>query len=255
MSQRADSDDRLLASRVNDAMRLARDKYVPKFIGFLDEHAAAVCQQAIGRHSGVEFRLFGGYDDAQRVFLGIFPDEDAVSRMEGRWPITALTFRYRSVARLTHRDVLGSLMSLGITRDSVGDILIEEGRAVVFLSETVAQFVCAQLSKIGGEGVEIAEGFCEPLPAAYRLRPVTETVASMRLDGVVAALCATSRAKATEWIQGGLVAVNGIECDRVSAIVRDGDRLSVRGKGKFRIDSSEDTTRKGRIVLKAQQYI
>ena len=255
MSPAFESDDRLLTSRVNDAKRIARDKYVHKFIGFLDERSAALCLQALGKHSGVAYTFFGGYDDAQRVMLGIFPDEEAMSRMSSAWPITALTLRFREVARLTHRDVLGSLMSLGITRESVGDILIDEGRAVIFVADSVAEFVRSQLSKVGGEGVKVEEGFSQPLPAAYRLLPVTETVASMRLDGVVAALCGTSRTRASEWIQGGLVAVNGIECDRVSAALRDGDKLSVRGIGKFRIDNCEDTTRKGRIVLKAQKYI
>ncbi len=254
MSPRTDSDEKLLISRVNDAVRLARDKYVPKFIGFLDEHAAAVSLQAV-KGAEVAYRFFGGYEDAQRVCLGVFHDETAMDIEDDSWPITALTLRFRSAASLTHRDVLGSLMSLGITRESVGDILIDEGRAVIFVSDKVADYIRAELVKVGGEGVKIEEGCSLPLPVAYRLRDMTETVASMRLDAVVAALCSTSRTQATEWINLGLVSLNGLECDKVSALVRDCDALSVRGKGKFRINSSSDTTRKGRILLRAQKYI
>ena len=255
MSVRSDSGDGLLVSRVNDAVRIARDQYVPKFIGFLDEHESAVCVRALRAIGAADYRLFGGHGEAQRVFLGVFPDADGEPWMTESWPIRALTFRFRTAAAVTHRDVLGSLMSLGITRDSVGDILTEPGRAVVFVSESVSEFIRTQLTRIGGEGVQTEGGFCEPLPAAFRFRRLTETVASMRLDGVTAALCRTSRQKAAEWIREGLVALNGMPCDKVSAVVRDGDTLSVRGQGKFRVDNSGSTTRKGRIVLTARQYI
>ncbi len=250
MAGRTDSGDGLLLSRVDDAYRIARDSCVVKHIGFLDETGAALCASALkGRHE-VEVRFFGGHADAERTVLGLFPKGEAI-----RWPIAAVTLLSRKEAVLSHRDYLGSLLALGISRESVGDLLCEPGRCVAFVSPAVLPLIRDELTRIGREGVRVAEGYEEPLPAAHTYRSFTETVASLRLDGVVAALCSTSRGQAAEWIRLGLVSCNGRPCDKTSATVREGDKIAVRGKGKYVIDRGSAVTRKGRIVLEARQYL
>lgn len=250
MAGRSDSGDGLLLSRVHDAFRIARDSCVVKHIGFLDEHGAALCASALKGQNEVDVRFFGGHEDAERTVLGLFPKGEEI-----RWPIAALTLLTWQEASLSHRDYLGSMLALGIARESVGDLLCEPGRCVAFLMPSVVPVIRDELTRIGREGVRIAEGYEEPLPAAHTFRAFTETVASLRLDGVVAALCSVSRGQATEWIRLGLVSCNGRPCDKTSAAVREGDKIAVRGKGKFVIDRGSAVTRKGRIVLEARQYL
>ncbi len=242
----------LLIPRIKDAIRLCDSSSMPKFVGFLSSEQAATALKTAER-TPCRFELFGGYDSAERVVFGAFPEwcEDTASFM----PIVAITFSFRKQDKLTHRDFLGALMSLGITRDTVGDILIEEGRAVAFLLREIVPTVLNGISKIANVGVTLCEGFTEPLPGAGKMLDITDTVASLRLDCVVSALLNCSRNEAATLITEKAVSVNSICVEKTVKTVTAGDKITVRRRGKFLILSVSDRTRKDRIVLKAKKYI
>ena len=243
-------DEKLFFARVNDAVELCYKSSAPQFLGFLSETEAAKAQDILG-NLNASFRFFGGYDEACRVMLGIFPEwcEDAP------FPIKALTFSYRECDTLSHRDFLGSVMALGITRETVGDILVENGRAVMFVTAEMERYISSQTEKVGRVGVNISQGFTEPLPQHSKLAEFSDTIASARLDCVVAAVCSTSRSKAAQMIEGALVSVNSIGCQKATRAVTGGDKITVKGKAKFIIDSISDLSKKGRIILKYSKYV
>ena len=245
-------EDKLLLSRAEDCFIFARDQYTPKFLGFLDLHQSAVIQSMI-KPVDVTLDFFGGYPGSERTMAGFFPPycEPEV----GDYPLCALTLTFRREAQLSHRDVLGALMHLNITRDSVGDILIEPGWCVVFLREPAARLVKNELSKVGREGVKISDGFQDPLPALHHFVESEGTVSSMRLDCVVALLLSLSREKAVRLITSGLVALNFLVCEDKDKTVEEGDQLSIRGYGRFLVDSIGGTTRKGRTFIHTKKFI
>lgn len=238
----------LLPARIGDLKQLCEKTKSPKFIGFLtaDEVAVAVKQLKYDRYD-----IFGGYYGAERVVLGVLPDWCETPH----FPITAITFTYRTCDTLTHRDFLGALMSLGITRETVGDILIEPGRAVAFVLNDISKFIFTEISKIGNVGVTLAEGFAEPLPQLGKKQSFVVTVASMRLDCVVASLCGISRKEASEKISDGCVSVNSICTEKATQNVVAGSKITVRKKGKFEITACDEHSKKGRIILKYDKYI
>lgn len=242
----------LLESRIRDAVRLCNNSSFPKFVGFLRPEEALEADTVAGRQN-CKYCFFGGYDGAERVFFGAFPDwcDDELSY----FPITAVTFTFREEDILSHRHFLGSFMSLGITRESVGDILIEKGRAVAFFTREIAGYVITQISKISNVGVTVHEGLTQPLPGMSGFETVTDTVASARLDCVVASLAKCSRKAAAELIESKLVALNGICADKAVKTVSSGDKITLRGKGKFVIDSIDGRTKKDRLILTAKKYI
>ncbi len=238
--------------RIRDAVRLSEISSMPRFVGFLTATEAAEAERTAKAEGGL-ISFFGGYASAERVFFGAFPE-----RCEDKarfWPIEAVTFSYRVQDKLSHRDVLGALMSLGIARETVGDILIEDGRAVAFLNRDILPAVMNGIDKIGRVGVTLREGFTEPLPEGSKTKELSDTVASLRLDAVVAALVGTSRGKALELIQNGLVSVNSLMVEKSVRTIKSGDRITVRGVGKFTVDSVDGMTKKGRIILKAKKFI
>ncbi len=239
-----------IAQRVADAAELCETRNVPKFVGFLSEDELS---QAIVAAKGYRYASFGGYDGAVRTVFAVLPDwcdgETAV------YPIAALTLSYRSSASLTHRDFLGTLMSFGITRRSVGDILVGEGRAVVFLLKEILPFVKTQLTKVGGEGVTVQEGIVGELPLNSRVEQFRCTVSSMRLDCVVSAICSLSRSAAAEKIEKGLVTRNSVICEKQTVLLCDGDKLSVRGCGRFDIVDTDRRSKKGKIILNYKKYM
>ncbi len=245
-------DSKLLIPRIKDAVRLCDTSGLPRFIGFLTtEEAAEALKTAKTLHC--RFNLYGGYDSAERVVFGVYPDwcEDEAAFS----PVRAVTFVYRRQDKLAHRDFLGALMSLGITRETVGDILIEEGRTVVFLLREVVPTVLNGVSKVANAGVTVSNGFTEPLPGQGEMQDISDTVASERLDCVVSALLKCSRNEAAELIRDGAVSVNSVCVDKSTKTVSAGDKITVRRRGKFIIESASSRTRKDRIVLKAKKYI
>lgn len=240
----------IFEARIHDTADICERTSRPKFLGFLSREEAVLAGKIIEKRN-VRHRFFGGYEDAERLVLGCFPEWDE----EQNFPIVAVTFAFRKEDKLSHRDFLGSLMGLGLTRESVGDILVEEGRAVAFLLEDISEFVFSQIEKVGRTGVAVTKGFVLPLPQKSEVSESNCTVASERLDCVVAALCNLSRNTAAEKIAEGLVSVNSVITEKTTKTVTSGDAVTVRGKGKFIIDSIDGKTRKNRIVLKYKKYV
>ncbi len=240
----------LFVARIGDTADICKKTSKPKFLGFLSAEQAVLATQIVSKFD-VDFKLFGGYLDAERLILGCFPDW-----MEEReFPICAITFNFRKADKLQHKDFLGSLMALGIKRETVGDILIEDGRAVAFVVDEIADYAIREITKIGRTGVTLEKGFNEPLPQKSTLKCFTETVASLRLDCVVSAVAKISRTAAVQKINDGLVAVNSVTAEKHTKLIADGDILTVRGSGRFVIEATSDRTRKDRTILKYKKYV
>ncbi len=242
----------LIASRIGDACRICENSSFPKFVGFLRPEETNIAENT-AKKLNCNYYFYGGYEDAQRVFFGAFPDW--CNEPYEFFPIIPLSFTYRKADSLTHREFLGSFMSLGIVRETVGDILIGEGTAVAFFTKDVAPYVKEQIRKISNVGVEITEGIFGELPGRTGFLEITDTLSSPRLDCVVAALAETSRATAVKMIEEKLVTINSVCCEKAVTSVRKSDKISIRSKGKFIIESIDEKTKKGRLKLKAKKYI
>ena len=242
-------ENELLLARTKDTIDSVFYTDRPKYLGFLSVEEAAFVRKYLENHN-IKHSFFGGADDCERVFLGCFPEW----MQQSDFPITAITFTYRTVDVLRHRDFLGALMALGIKREAIGDILIEQGRAVIFFSGEIADYVLNNLEKVGNVGVTGVIGFLDDLPCRDNLKENTVTVASLRLDCVVSALANCSRNTACGFIESGLVAVNSVVCQKTTKILSFGDILSVRHKGKFKITSTDKKTKKDRTVLVYKSY-
>ncbi len=243
-------DSALISARISDTNTICERTGVPRFLGFLSPSEAAVADGQLSR-IGARYSFFGGFDGAERTMLCCRPDwcDDP------DFPITAITFTFRACDTLSHRDFLGALMGLGLVREAVGDILVEKGRAVVFLTAEIADYVMSQCEKVGSTGVNLSLGFTEPLPQAGVKTLCSSTVASLRLDCVVGALCGVSRGTSAEMIENGYVSVNSIACQKITRTVSDGDRVTVRGKGRFEIKSVSGVTRKARTIIEFYKYV
>lgn len=244
----------VLRSRIEDAVRLCDKRGVPCFLGFLDLREQAEAQTIL-RHliTDEQIAFFGGYPDAERTVLSVSPAYYCAEPSD--YPLQTVAFHYRMQKKLTHRDVLGTLMSLGIRREAVGDILCGDGISVVFLREEIAAYVCEQIDRIGGEGVKVTAHYDGDLPITEEYEIIRETIASPRLDSVVKALIHTSREKAAEMIRMGAVSMNHQPTDVVSQLVSEGDVLSVRGQGRYLIDQIGPVTKKGRLALHARRRL
>lgn len=270
---------RVLFARINDLCRQA-EQGMMAVTPFLTPREAKYARRYLAeRLAEGGACLWGGYPDAERVRVFLFPDytngllpntagygmppcdslrtagfdqlaEDAADQ------VVALSVCGSGFRALTHRDYMGTVLGTGLERDAVGDILSADGRdAVLFCSRLVADYLIKVMTKVGTDPVRLR------LPAAGELvlpprvtLPIHDTVASERLDCIVAALCSLPRERAQSAIREGL-------CELDYECVRDCDRmleppavLSVRGYGKYRVLSFGERNRRGRLRLNAEKF-
>ena len=239
------AEDKLLLSRAYDAIELSERTGCPRFFGFLNEHEQLYLRDNISPKRDVMF--YGGYPDATRVMLGASADEYS-------FPIVALMFSYKPEFDLRHRDFLGSLMALGLRRDTIGDILCEKGRAVVFVRDDVADYVLTQVTQIGRVGVSITYADLTDLPVPEDIEELSFTLSSLRLDAFVAAVTNLSREKAARLIRSELVMIDHVVSTDVSKPLHEGATVTIRKYGKYVLSANSGLTRKGRLRVSVKHF-
>ncbi len=249
----AKKQDEYFKSNISNMIALANAKTCPRFSVFLDERQQAMANEVLTHCRAEHFCFFGGCDGCERVVLGVFPPEIEVSA--DFFPIRALRISHSERVSLTHRDYLGALMSLQLKREAVGDIAVSDGGAIVFLSEDVADCVRFELRQIGRTSVTVEETECGQVEKKQEYQEMTGTVSSLRLDCVTAFLMNKSRSIAVQAIESGIVRVNGLETANVSGQVSPGDKISIRGIGKFLLDEEMKRTKKDRIFIRANKLL
>lgn len=252
MACTSDGSDALLRSRIEDTVHLCDKRGVPCFLGFFDLREQAVAEDFLVKKN-LSWSFYGGYDQAERRLLALYPDYYVPQPEE--FPLRTVGFRYRSVREISHRDVLGTLLSAGIRRDKIGDILCGEGLSVVFLREEIADFVTEQIDRIGGEGVTAISDYAGELPLTREYQLIRDTISSPRLDAVTKTLLRLSREKAAELIRLGMVSVNHRPTESVSFGLKAPCTVSVRGYGRFIIDEIGPETKKGRLIFHARKCL
>lgn len=246
------AENALLIARLEDIIEASAKKQFPSFMGFLNEQEISVLLQHLKKSHINNYRFFGGYENSDRCLLGVSYGDYIEDYY---YPITGISFKYRAEFKLSHRDFLGSLMGLGLKREAIGDILVGEGYAVVFVKDEIKKYVFSQIQKIGSVGVIAEEWDNYTLPIKNEFENISCTISSARLDNIVSALVPLSREKSATLIKQGYVCVNSLVTDNVSYTIKTGDKISIRGKGKFIIGEFSGVTKKGRLKIIVQKYI
>ncbi len=245
-------EEQFFASHIEDLAYESLRKNIAVFSQFLDLRQQKIAKAAVDPIAPGSFMFFGGTEDAERKILGIFPDY--VYDKIGEYPISVL--RILHSRPLTHRDFLGAFMSLGIKRELLGDILVGECETYFFLQPSLVSFVTDNIEKIGNVGVKIEScNFSDIKLTEQRFSDETAIISSLRLDCVVAAVADKSRNDVSKLILGEKVNVNHEIVSSCSKSVCEGDVISVRSVGKFKIGNVVTQTKKGRLVLSYKKYI
>ena len=246
-------DERRIAAEISNIIRLSEKRCEPCFTDFLSEGGQAFAQLELQKSGCTLYEYWGGFSHAERRVLCVYP-EYAKPEPED-YPIQPLHVKFRRTASLSHRDFLGALMSLGIKREAVGDIVINEGTATFFVKTELAPYITAQIEKIGREGVTFCESGADLDNISRKFEEKSRTVSSIRLDSVVAECADISRSKAQNAIKSGAVSVNALTMYDGDKKLSDGDTVSVRGHGKFELRFDGSMSKKGKYKITILKYI
>ncbi len=249
------AEDKLFAARLDDMVSLCGRDCSAQFSNFLDERQCAAAEAWCSRNAGgLKYRLWGGFEEARRRMLAVYPDycEDYILE---EYPMKCLTFTYRKEDVLTHRDFLGTFMGMKLKRETIGDIVVGEGMAQVIASEVAARHIAGTVSKIGKVGVKVTDDAAFSMEIRQEFQVISGTVASMRLDCIVGLAAKVSRENAAKLIRSERVDINHFTVTSLSAELKEGDVISVRGSGRFILAGIDGQTKKGRIHINLRKYI
>ena len=202
------------------------------------------------------FILFGGYDGAERC-IAVFGNEDYTG-YEFVAPVAFVSvapLNDKFSDNLSHRDFLGALMSLGINRDMIGDIIVKDNSAVIICIDTASEYIISQLDRIKHTSVKCTISDVIPEAVAPELSEEEYIVSSERIDVLLSALYNLSRNESQMLIDSEKVFCDSRLVTSTSLVPKTGQIVSARGHGRFIYDGVIRTTKKNRLVISVKKYI
>lgn len=248
------NEQELCKKRLIDLSNQADRKGIVTFSSFLNLNEQNIYHSSAGLYA-TNTQAFGGYDGSERQMIAFIPD---ALYYEWAYPICCIRFtpQYPKYAeKLTHRDVLGALMHLGIERSRLGDIILKEDCGYLFCEETVAPFIMDNLTKIRHTLVrpKLMEGEFQ-LSIRPEFEERMEMIASNRIDCIIAKAYHLSRSEAADYLSAEKVFLNGKTITNCNQTCEAGAIISVRGKGRFIFETDNSFSKKGKLRVRLMLY-
>lgn len=254
-------EDKLLLAVILDKIEFCKSRNKIEYTDFLNLAEQDLADKFLKKIKFSNYYFFGGAGEAERKILVIYPEkltEDMARKNHSKMiSVIKITLPISLDEPYDHRRYLGAIMKLGVEREKIGDISVRSKGAEIVIKNEVKKFLMQNLGSLTRfSSAEIEEKKIEELKEIEAQKvEITEIVASLRLDNIVASLARTSRNKATEILEQERVFLN-FKCEtKSSKQVNVGDVITIRGKGRFVFKEISGNTRKGRYVIKIDKYI
>lgn len=191
-------------------------------------------------------KLEGGYPNSELKRANFYCDEDIM--------ITCFKINYnKKYLELTHQNILGTLLSLSITKDSIGDIISEDG--IFFIISELKDYIIKEFTSISNVKIELEEINGSNVKRQVKLEETTSYIDSLRLDLIVSRICKMSRKESIAYIEADFVKVNHFVVNKNTKLIVDNDILSIRKYGRFIILDTSKTSKKGKIIIKYGKFV
>ena len=251
-------EDRVLLAHVLDRMLSGAQRNIPASTAFLTGREQELCKALLHAAGISDTCFFGGTETAERKVLCYIPDyyerEDYLYSEDG--PVCALRAEISDYDTLSHRDFLGAILGMGVKREILGDLYVSSDHCDMLVLREMASYLLSQLTQIGRARVRVSELPLQELTVPeQRTKTIRDTVASMRLDSVLASGFQIGRSRAQSLIASGRVEVNHFPVLKADSAVEEGAVISARGLGKLRVTAINGKTRKDRISLVLDRYL
>lgn len=254
-------EEQILISKMIDKMEEAKQKNKITNTDFLDGYQIRICTEILNKAKFNKYIFFGGYDEAERKIIVFYPDKFKFIIEDKKYINSLCAIRISLPNELygeyTHKNYLGMIMKLGVVREKVGDILVKESGADVIVMPEIVKYLLTNLSELTRlRKVDIKEIQINELEKVeIKTKEYNIIVSALRLDNIIAELAKTSRMQAKELINQERVFVNFKNEIKQTKILNEGDLVSIRGKGRFKISEIIGNTQKGRYILKIEKYV
>ena len=255
-------EEQLLEKHFIDLSRQAYHRNIITYSDFLNLNEQNILHSIPKDRLYTGLIVFGGYDFAERQMAAFIPDALSLRDIKdldifrseiSLLHISPLNKKYSEA--LSHRDYLGAILNLGIERGMIGDILITDSEAIVFVKMQMQEFLTENITRIRHTSVLATIDELTDFHYSPRYEEIKGTVASVRLDSLLSVAFSSSRSKLSGLIEGGKVFVNGRLITSNAYQVKEHDIISVRGMGKFEFIETLAFTKKKRIYVLIHKYV
>lgn len=254
------NEERLLISKILDKIELTDKKKQIQSSDFLNLNEQALVSKILNKIKR-KFVFHGSYEEAERKMLFIIPDKcenytDNINYNE-YMGVIRIKLSNKIKEKYTHRNYLGALIKLGLKREKIGDILVDNEGADIIASKEIIKFLYINLPSLKRFGNCTVQEICiEDLKkVTQNIQYRTIQVSSMRLDNIISEIAKTSRNKASQIILEQRVFLNYVCETKATKLVKENDNITIRGKGRFRIDEIIGNTKKGKINIKIEYFL
>ncbi|QQY80852.1 RNA-binding protein [Keratinibaculum paraultunense] len=239
--------------RILDKIEIVMNTHKIQSTDFYDPYERRLAQSILNHFQEITYCELGGLEEAERKVFVIYPDYYQFKQED--IPICGFMI-YDYVGRYSHRDFLGSILSLGINREKVGDILIHKNYTQIIVKNEISDYIFISLERIGNEKIKVMQiPLTDIKKGNVNYKEIYITVSSLRLDALISGSWNLSRQDSQKLIKRNNVKVNWEPIDKVYREVSKGDIVSVKGYGRFILDSIKGFSRKGRIRIKIRLLI
>ena len=250
-------EEKLILSKVLDKIEFCSVRNQVQVTDFLDLAQQQLITKFLQLQKETNYIFFGGFEEAERKVAIFYPSklEDLIQTQKldfGEWiKAIRLTLPNENKGKYEHKNYLGALMKLGIKREKVGDILVDENGADIIIHKDILNFLQTNLLELTRfQKSTLEEISLKNLKKVeIKKEELTITVSSMRLDNIVSELAKCSRNKALELLNQERVFVNFELTTKQTKEIKEKDRITIRGKGRFQIKEILGNTKKGRIMI------
>ena len=248
-------EDRLLLARLWDKISTAMQRNIPGNTCFLSPRELELSRYLFGAQKGL--LAFGGWEEAERKMLVYLPDYlEQDSLYEEDSPVCCLRASFYQGDSPNHRDFLGALMGSGIKRETLGDICVGTDSCDFFVTAEIAPYILQNFTSAGRAKVRVSQiPLSEVSVPDQEVQVIRDTMASLRLDSVIASGFRIGRSLASQYVSSGKAAIDGLPCEKPDKNLEQGQKISVRGLGKIKLEAVNGQTKKGRISVVIHRYI
>lgn len=245
---------KLLIDRVEDLAMSVKRYHRVAFTPFLDPAMLSKAERLLKSYNELEYQIIGGYPEAERNIIIIYPDWMDGEEIEA--PISVLRIQWdERYYKVGHRDILGSILGLGIKREKIGDIIVENPYAYAITSKDISSFIIQNLIRVGKAPVTIDQIAAEDLKITPKKGKIIKTsVSSLRLDCIASSGFGISRNKILPYINNGMVQVNWEPITKPGRLLKEGDIISLRGKGRVKFIEVTGMSKRDRYHVTLEKW-
>jgi len=249
-------EDRYLGLRLLDKVEFVLKNYTIGFTDFLDPYQISLCMPILSRIEKIGYITNGIVSGAERQIIILYP-EYMNNPDENDIPINALRINgdFRKTD-ISHRDVLGAILGLGIKREKIGDIYTYEGYAYIISFKEICDYILYYLDKISKYKVEVEKVSLRDIASLednYKL--IYSTVPSLRLDVILSVGFEESRSSITKRINNDRVKVNWKPVNQISYFLNPGDIISFKGMGRIQLMELNGKSKKDRFKIIIKRFL